>query len=36
MQFLKHAAGTVAIVFVALIIVNKVPQLAPVKALINS
>lgn len=36
MGFLKSALTTVGIVFVALIIVNKVPALASVKTLINS
>ncbi len=35
MTFVKHALGTVAIVFVALALVNKIPALAPVKSLIS-
>lgn len=35
MTFLKHAAGTAAIVLVTLIIVNKVAVLSPVRTLVG-
>lgn len=34
-QFLKHAAGTTAIVVVGLIIINKVSFLSPVRTYIG-
>ncbi len=35
LQFLKHAAGTVVVVAVGLVIINKVSFLAPVRTYIG-